>query len=186
MEEIIKLSYQLNNYHLLDKVFGKVYRESYLKEVIHESDYIILGRGVMSRENLLSIKENRTIEIFEKNFILIQNEEELQDFENKLAFEKKENDQQKQISVEQQKAKLKKAIKENTSESISDEDKEKIFEIVLNCPIKKEEIKSYYWKVFDIVGTAEKTRNIFNAKEGIKLNKNDFPQKNRENKEEEN
>ena len=61
MEEIIKLSYQLNNYHLLDKVFGKVYRESYLKEVIHESDYIILGRGVMSRENLLSIKENRKI-----------------------------------------------------------------------------------------------------------------------------
>lgn len=186
MEEIIKLSYQLNNYDLLDKLFGKVYRESYLKEVIYESDYIILGRGVMSREKLLSIKENRTIEIFEKNFILIQNEEELQAFESKLAFEKKENDQQNQISVEQWKIKLKNVIEENTSESISDEDKKKIFETILNCPIKKEELESYYWEVFDIVKTAEKTRNIFNTKDGIKLNKNDFPQKNRYNKEEEN
>ena len=186
MEEIIKLAYQSNKNYLLDTIFGKVYNESCLKELINKTDYLILGRGVISRDNLVSIKKDKTIEILEKTFIPIQTEDEFQAFKERLVLEKKEGDQQKQTTTEQWKVKLKEVIEENTPEGTSDEDKEKIFEIVLNCPIKKKEIKHYYWEVFDIVGIAEKTRNIFNAKDGIKLNKNDFPQKNRYNKEEEN
>lgn len=63
MEEIIKLAYQSNKNYLLDTIFGKVYNESCLKEVINKTDYLILGRGVISRNNLVSIKKDKTIEI---------------------------------------------------------------------------------------------------------------------------
>lgn len=186
MEEIIKLAYQSNKNYLLDTIFGKVYNESCLKEVINKTDYLILGRGVISRNNLVSIKKDETIEILEKTFIPIQTEDEFQAFKERLVLEKKESDQQKQTTTEQWKVKLKEVIEENTPEGTSDEDKEKIFEIVLNCPIKKVELTPYYWKIYDIVGTAEKTRNILMSKDGIKIGKNEFPKKNRYNTEEEN
>ena len=181
MEEIIKLAYQSNKNYLLDTIFGKVYNESCLKEVINKTDYLILGRGVISRNNLVSIKKDKTIEILEKTFIPIQTEDEFQAFKERLVLEKKESDQQKQTTTEQWKVKLKEVIEENTPEGTSDEDKEKIFEIVLNCPIKKVELTPYYWKIYDIVGTAEKTRNILMSKDGIKIGKNEFPKKNRYN-----
>lgn len=186
MEEIIKLAYQSNKNYLLDTIFGKVYNESCLKEVINKTDYLILGRGVISRNNLVSIKKDKTIDILEKTFIPIQTEDEFQAFKERLVLEKKESDQQKQTTTEQWKVKLKEVIEENTPEGTSDEDKEKIFEIVLNCPIKKVELTPYYWKIYDIVGTAEKTRNILMSKDGIKIGKNEFPKKNRYNTEEEN
>lgn len=185
IEKIISLCSLLNDSNCLLLLYGKVYDISNVQSLIYDSEYIILGIGVIKKE-VYKFEGKEKLEYIKKNLNPIQNEEEFQAFEEKLTFEKKENDQRMQLSVVQQEAKLKKVIEENTSESTSNEDKKKIFEIVLNCPIKKEAIKPYYWEVFDIVGTAEKTRNIFNAKDGIKLNKNDFPQKNRYNKEEEN
>lgn len=89
MEEIIKLAYQSNKNYLLDTIFGKVYNESCLKEVINKTDYLILGRGVISRNNLVSIKKDKTIEILEKTFIPIQTEDEFQAFKERLVLEKK-------------------------------------------------------------------------------------------------
>ena len=185
MKKFIELAIQLNDYYLMDKLFGKVYDESYLKKIIFGSDYIIFGRGVINKESLSKLEKEYKIEDFKENFIQIQTKEEFQNFQKKVEFEKKENKQQIITSSEELKTKLRKAIEENTSENISDEDKNKIFEIVLECPIQKDKIEPYYWKVFDIIGNAEKTRNIFNVKDGIRINKNDFPQKNRKKEKEE-
>ena len=185
-EKLIKLCSVLNNFNCLQLLYGKVYKSSELAFFLENSNYVVLGRGIINSKSLNILEGQDKLKYIEENFIQIQSEKEFQAFKENLLLTKKETDQQNQISVEQWKIKLKNVIEENTSESISDEDKKKIFETILNCPIKKEEIEPYYWEVFDIVGTAEKTRNIFNAKDGIKLNKNNITQKNRYNKEEEN
>ncbi|NME35602.1 MULTISPECIES: hypothetical protein [Fusobacterium] len=185
-EKLIKLCSVLNGFNCLQLIYGKIYKVSELTILLENSNYIILGTGVIESKNLDKLEGQEKLKYIEENIIQIQTEEEFQAFKEKLILEKKEHAQQKEFSEKQWETILKNTIEENTSKNTSSEEKNRIFKIVVNCPVKKEEIKPYYWEVFDIVGTAEKTRNIFNAKDGIKLNKNDFPQKNRENKEEEN
>lgn len=185
--ELIELAYNFDNQGALNRLFGKPYNISELKKLIYNTDYTILGIGVIPNSFLAIPDGKEKIESLVENHISIQNEDEYENFLKKLKNEKEKKDSDKKLVETIWKEKLKFTIEDLSSDTLTEEKKNQIFQIVVNSPTNsKKDIEDDYWKVLDIVGTAEKAMRIFNCKPGIKIGKNDFPQKNREKKKEEN
>ena len=50
--------------------------------------------------------------------------------------------------------------------------------LIINSPTNKKEMENSYQEVYNILKHGQRTKELFNLKPGINLNKNDFPQKN--------
>ena len=89
------------------------------------------------------------------------------------------------MSEEELKEKIKQKIETEVPEA-TEEEKEKIFDLVIQAPTKKFEAEDEYWNIYDIVGSAIKTREILNIKMEKPITKNDFKAKDRKIKEKKN
>lgn len=154
-----------------------------LKSLIYKSDYVNIGGGVIKSNYLDLSKETDLLYSLDENFIPIQSEEDFKKFKERLEYEMQQAKEKEKVSKESLEANLLKVINDNISEGATEEEKSLIFKTVINSPLSKSELEKVYWIVFDIIKNAEKTRNIFNFMPGIKLNKNDFVQKNRKKEE---
>lgn len=184
-EELIKIACILDFPEILNSLYGDPYNISKLKRITYSTKYTILGRGVIDSE-YFNISDNiKKLEVFDEYFIPISSEEELKAFEDRIKNEDIEAKRQKELSEDDLKEKIKQAIEEQVPEKMEEEKKE-IFDLVIQAPTEKSKVRDYYWGIFDIVGTAIKTREILNIKMEKAISKNDFKEKDRPLKEEKN
>ena len=175
LNEIRKVAYITNNERALDLTLGKPYNINKLENIILETEYVILGKGVIKKDILKSLSFGKSLLELTNNFIFIRCNDDLVELEKLIQEEKLNNIEQEKNSEEKWKNNLKEKI---ATLSLSKEEKEKIFELILNCSTNKKEMEDSYQEVYNMINHAQRTRELFNLKPGIKLNKNDFPQKN--------
>lgn len=184
-KELIKLACILDFPEILDSLSGDPYNLSKLKRTTYSTKYIILGRGVIKSEYFNISDDIQKLEAFNEYFIPISSEDDLKALEDRIKNEDIEAKRQKELSEDDLKEKIKQTIEEQVPEK-TEEEKKEIFDLVIQAPIKKSEVETDYWAIFDIIGNATKTREILNIKMQEKINKNDFPQNKRKNREEKN
>lgn len=184
-KELREIAYMLDFPVVLDNLSGDPHNLSKLKRITHSRKYIILGRGVIKSEYFNILDNIQKLEAFNEYFIPISSEDDLKALEDRIKNENIEAKRQKELSEDDLKEKIKQAIEEQVPEK-TEEEKKEIFDLVIQAPIKKSEVETDYWAIFDIIGNATKTREILNIKMQEKINKNDFPQNKRKNKEEKN
>lgn len=180
-KQIINNAISTENWELLDFALGKIYNRPKVESIIFETDYVILGRGIIKKNFLMDYCSRKGLEDITKNFYLISCDEEIKNLEQLIFDEKNTQIIQKKNDETKWKSDLKMSIQKL---EISEEEQNIIFDIILNTPLSKKELEPDYWKVYDIVNHAEKTKQLFNFNPDISLNKNDFPKKKRNNKEE--
>ena len=174
LNEVRRIACITNNKPALDLALGKPYNINKLKNIILETGYVILGKGVIKKDILESLSFNKSLLELTNNFIFIRCNDDLVELEKSIQEEAKYVEQEK-ASEEEWKNSLKEKI---ATLPLSTEEKEKIFELILNCSTNKKEMENSYQEVYNMINHAQRTRELFNLKPGIKLNKNDFPQKN--------
>ena len=184
-EKLKKKAYLLDFQNILDDLCGEPYNISRVKRIVFSTKYIILGRGIINSE-YFDISDNiKQLETFYEYFIPITSEEDLKALENRIESENIEAEKQKELSEEELKKKLKQKIETEIPEA-TEEEKEKVFDLAIQAPTKKFEAEDEYWNIYDIVGSATKTREILNIKMEKPITKNDFKAKDRKIKEEKN
>ena len=174
LNEVRRIACITNNKPALDLALGKPYNINKLKNIILETGYVILGKGVIKKDILESLSFDKSLLKLTNNFIFIRCNDDLVELEKSIQEEARSIEQEK-ASEEEWKNTLKEKI---ATLSLSKEEKEKIFELILNCSTNKKEMEDSYQEVYNMINHAQRTRELFNLKPGIKLNKNDFPQKN--------
>lgn len=184
-EKLIKLACILDFPEILNSLYGDPYNISELKRITYSTKYIILGRGVINSEYFDISDDIKKLEAFNEYFIPISSEEDLKAFKARIKNENIEAKRQKELSEDDSKEKIKQMIEEQVPEK-TEEEKRKIFNLVVQAPTEKSKVKDYYWNIFDIVGTAVKTREILNIKMKKSITKNDFKEKDRTLEEEKN
>ena len=184
-EKLKKKAYLLDFQNILDDLCGEPYNISRVKRIVFSTKYIILGRGIINSEYFDISDDIKQLETFYEYFIPITSEEDLKALENRIESENIEAEKQKELSEEELKKKLKQKIETEIPEA-TEEEKEKVFDLAIQAPIKKFEAKDEYWNIYDIVGSATKTREILNIKMEKPIIKNDFKIKDRKIKEEKN
>lgn len=184
-EKLKKKAYLLDFQNILDDLCGEPYNISRVKRIVFSTKYIILGRGIINSEYFDSSDDIKQLETFYEYFIPITSEEDLKALENRIESENIESEKQKELSEEELKKKLKQKIETEIPEA-TEEEKEKVFDLAIQAPTKKFEAKDEYWNIYDIVGSATKTREILNIKMEKPIIKNDFKIKDRKIKEEKN
>ena len=184
-EKLKKKAYLLDFQNILDDLCGEPYNISRVKRIVFSTKYIILGRGIINSEYFDISDDIKQLETFYEYFIPITSEEDLKALENRIESENIESEKQKELSEEELKKKLKQKIETEIPEA-TEEEKEKVFDLAIQAPIKKFEAKDEYWNIYDIVGSAIKTREILNIKMEKPITKNDFKAKDRKIKEEKN
>ena len=184
-EKLKKKAYLLDFQNILDDLCGEPYNISRVKRIVFSTKYIILGRGIINSEYFDISDDIKQLETFYEYFIPITSEEDLKALENRIESENIEAEKQKELSEEELKKKLKQKIETEIPEA-TEEEKEKVFDLAIQAPIKKFEAKDEYWNIYDIVGSATKTREILNIKMEKPIIKNDFKIKDRRIKEEKN
>ena len=185
-EKLIKVAWTLDYPEIQNSLYGDPYNISKLKIITYSTKYEILGRGVIDSEFFnISDDIKKKLEAFNEYFIPISSEEDLKAFEDRVKNENIKTEKEKILSEEELKEKIKQKIEEQVPEK-TEEEKRKIFDLAIQAPTKKSEVKDYYWKIFDIVGTAIKTREILNIKMEKAINKNEFKEKDKPSKEEKN
>ena len=186
MEEgLIKIACIFDFAEILNSLYGDPYNISKLKRITYSTKYRILGRGVIDSEYFNISDDIKRLEAFNEYFIPISSEEELKAFEDRVKNENIKTEKEKILSEEELKEKIKQAIEEQVPEK-TEEEKREIFDLVIQAPTEKSKVEDYYWAIFDIVGTATKTREILNIKMEKAISKNDFKEKDRPSKEEKN
>ena len=184
-EKLKKKAYLLDFQNILDDLCGEPYNISRVKRIVFSTKYIILGRGIINSE-YFDISDNiKQLETFYEYFIPITSEEDLKALEDRIESENIEAEKQKELSEEELKKKLKQKIETEIPEA-TEEEKEKVFDLAIQAPTKKFEAEDEYWNIYDIVGSATKTREILNIKMEKPIIKNDFKIKDRRIKEEKN
>ena len=184
-EKLKKKAYLLDFQNILDDLCGEPYNISRVKRIVFSTKYIILGRGIINSE-YFDISDNiKQLETFYEYFIPITSEEDLKALENRIESENIEAEKQKELSEEELKKKLKQKIETEIPEA-TEEEKEKVFDLAIQAPTKKFEAENEYWNIYDIVGSATKTREILNIKMEKPIIKNDFKIKDRKIKEKKN
>ena len=184
-EKLKKKAYLLDFQNILDDLCGEPYNISRVKRIVFSTKYIILGRGIINSE-YFDISDNiKQLETFYEYFIPITSEEDLKALEDRIESENIEAEKQKELSEEELKKKLKQKIETEIPEA-TEEEKEKVFDLAIQAPNKKFEAENEYWNIYDIVGSATKTREILNIKMEKPIIKNDFKIKDRKIKEEKN
>lgn len=181
--ELVRMAYELGYQNILDNLSGDPYKVSCIKKIIFSTKYIILGRGVINSEYFNISDIIKRLEAFNEYFIPILNDEGLKALEDRIENENIESEKQKELSEEELKEKIKQKIETEVPEA-TEEEKEKIFDLVIQAPTKKFEAEDEYWNIYDIVGSAIKTREILNIKMEKPITKNDFKAKDRKIKEE--
>ena len=184
-EKLKKKAYLLDFQNILDDLCGEPYNISRVKRIVFSTKYIILGRGIINSEYFDISDDIKQLETFYEYFIPITSEEDLKALENRIESENIEAEKQKELSEEELKKKLKQKIETEIPEA-TEEEKEKVFDLAIQAPIKKFEAKDEYWNIYDIVGSATKTREILNIKMEKPIIKNDFKIKDRKIKEKKN
>ena len=143
LNKIRRVAYITNNERALDLTLGKPYNINKLENIILETGYVILGKGVIKKDILESLSFGKSLLELTNNFIFIRCNDDL--------------------------VELVKLIQE---------EKEKILNLIINSPTNKKEMENSYQEVYNILKHGQRTKELFNLKPGINLNKNDFPQKN--------
>ena len=184
-EKLKKKAYLLDFQNILDDLCGEPYNISRVKRIVFSTKYIILGRGIINSEYFDISDDIKQLETFYEYFIPITSEEDLKALENRIESENIEAEKQKELSEEELKKKLKQKIETEIPEA-TEEEKEKVFDLAIQAPTKKFEAEDEYWNIYDIVGSATKTREILNIKMEKPIIKNDFKIKDRRIKEEKN
>ena len=184
-EKLKKKAYLLDFQNILDDLCGEPYNISRVKRIVFSTKYIILGRGIINSEYFDSSDDIKQLETFYEYFIPITSEEDLKALEDRIENENIEAEKQKELSEEELKKKLKQKIETEIPEA-TEEEKEKVFDLAIQAPTKKFEAEDEYWNIYDIVGSATKTREILNIKMEKPIIKNDFKIKDRRIKEEKN
>lgn len=184
-KELMEIACMLDFPEVLDNLSGDPYNLSKLKRITHSTKYIILGRGVIKSEYFNISDDIQKLEAFNGYFIPISSEDDLKALEDRIKNEDIEAKRQKELSEDELKEKIKQAIEEQVPEK-TEEEKREIFDLVIEASVKKSEVETDYWAIFDIIRNATKTREILNIKMKEKINKNDFPTNKRKNKEEKN
>ena len=184
-EKLKKKAYLLDFQNILDDLCGEPYNISRVKRIVFSTKYIILGRGIINSEYFDISDDIKQLETFYEYFIPITSEEDLKALENRIESENIEAEKQKELSEEELKKKLKQKIETEIPEA-TEEEKEKVFDLAIQAPTKKFEAEDEYWNIYDIVGSAIKTREILNIKMEKPITKNDFKAKDRKIKEEKN
>lgn len=184
-EKLKKKAYLLDFQNILDDLCGEPYNISRVKRIVFSTKYIILGRGIINSEYFDISDDIKQLETFYEYFIPITSEEDLKALENRIESENIEAEKQKELSEEELKKKLKQKIETEIPEA-TEEEKEKVFDLAIQAPTKKFEAEDEYWNIYDIVGSATKTREILNIKMEKPITKNDFKAKDRKIKEEKN
>ena len=184
-EKLKKKAYLLDFQNILDDLCGEPYNISRVKRIVFSTKYIILGRGIINSEYFDISDDIKQLETFYEYFIPITSEEDLKALENRIESENIEAEKQKELSEEELKKKLKQKI-ETEIPKATEEEKEKVFDLAIQAPTKKFEAEDEYWNIYDIVGSATKTREILNIKMEKPITKNDFKAKDRKIKEEKN
>ena len=184
-EKLKKKAYLLDFQNILDDLCGEPYNISRVKRIVFFTKYIILGRGIINSEYFDISDDIKQLETFYEYFIPITSEEDLKALENRIESENIEAEKQKELSEEELKKKLKQKIETEIPEA-TEEEKEKVFDLAIQAPTKKFEAEDEYWNIYDIVGSATKTREILNIKMEKPITKNDFKAKDRKIKEEKN
>ena len=184
-KELIKLACILDFPEILDSLSGDPYNLSKLKRTTYSTKYIILGRGVIKSEYFNISDDIQKLKAFNEYFIPISSEDDLKALQDRIKNEDIEAKRQKELSEDDLKEKIKQAIEEQVPEK-TEEEKKEIFDLVIQAPTEKSKVEDYYWAIFDIVGTATKTREILNIKMEKAISKNDFKEKDRPSKEEKN
>ena len=175
LNEIRRVAYITNNEIALDLTLGKPYNINKLENIILKTEYVILGKGVIKKDILKSLSFDKSLLKLTNNFIFIRCNDDLVKLEKSIQEEEARSIEQEKASEEEWKNTLKEKI---ATLSLSKEEKEKIFELILNCSTNKKEMENSYQEVYNMINHAQRTRELFKLKPGIKLNKNDFPQKN--------
>ena len=181
--ELVRMAYELGYQNILDNLSGDPYKVSCIKKIIFSTKYIILGRGVINSEYFNISDIIKRLEAFNEYFIPILNDEGLKALEDRIENENKKAEKEKKLSEEELKEKIKQKIKTEVPEA-TEEEKEKVFDLAIQAPTKKFEAEDEYWNIYDIVGSAIKTREILNIKMEKPITKNDFKAKDRKIKEE--
>ena len=184
-EKLKKKAYLLDFQNILDDLCGEPYNISRVKRIVFSTKYIILGRGIINSEYFDISDDIKQLETFYEYFIPITSEEDLKALEDRIESENIEAEKQKELSEEELKKKLKQKIETEIPEA-TEEEKEKVFDLAIQAPTKKFEAEDEYWNIYDIVGSATKTREILNIKMEKPIIKNDFKIKDRKIKEEKN
>ena len=184
-EKLKKKAYLLDFQNILDDLCGEPYNISRVKRIVFSTKYIILGRGIINSEYFDISDDIKQLETFYEYFIPITSEEDLKALEDRIENENIEAEKQKELSEEELKKKLKQKIETEIPEA-TEEEKEKVFDLAIQAPTKKFEAEDEYWNIYDIVGSATKTREILNIKMEKPIIKNDFKIKDRRIKEEKN
>ena len=184
-EKLKKKAYLLDFQNILDDLCGEPYNISRVKRIVFSTKYIILGRGIINSEYFDISDDIKQLETFYEYFIPITSEEDLKALEDRIENENIEAEKQKELSEEELKKKLKQKIETEIPEA-TEEEKEKVFDLAIQAPTKKFEAEDEYWNIYDIVGSAIKTREILNIKMEKPITKNDFKAKDRKIKEEKN
>lgn len=184
-EKLTKVAWTLDSPEILNSLCGDPYNISKLIRITYSTKYTILGRGVIDSEYFNISDDIKKLEVFDEYFIPISSEEELKAFEDRVKNENIKTEKEKILSEEELKEKIKQAIEEQVPEK-TEEEKRKIFDLAIQAPTEKSKVEDYYWAIFDIVGTATKTREILNIKMEKAISKNDFKEKDRPSKEEKN
>ena len=184
-EKLKKKAYLLDFQNILDDLCGEPYNISRVKRIVFSTKYIILGRGIINSEYFDISDDIKQLETFYEYFIPITSEEDLKALEDRIESENIEAEKQKELSEEELKKKLKQKIETEIPEA-TEEEKEKVFDLAIQAPTKKFEAEDEYWNIYDIVGSATKTREILNIKMEKPIIKNDFKIKDRKIKEKKN
>lgn len=173
LNEIRRIACITNNKTALDLTLGKPYNINKLENIILETEYVILGKGIIKKDILESLSFDKSLLKLTNNFIFIRCNDDLVELEKSIQEEEARSIEQEKASEEEWKNTLKEKI---ATLSLSKEEKEKIFELILNCSTNKKEMGNSYQEVYNILKYGQGTKELFNLKPGIKLNKNDFPQ----------
>lgn len=176
-KKIIEIAAKHDRQEIMERMFGKPFKMGKLSQLIEETNYEFLGTGVINKSILNNADGRKLLDNIEQNFIPIETQENFDNFNYKLSLIKKENEENTIKENDLFYCKLMETVEKNVPENTKDEDKNAIIEIVSNCSTNKKELGDDFNKVRNIVKTHEKTRNIFNVKPGIKINKNDFAKK---------
>lgn len=165
LKKLISIVSYWDDYDLYVALNKKIYAQSHVKRLLLNHDtYIIIGEGVIKTEIFEKPLELTTLK---SNFIPVRNEEEFEALQNILS----ENQTQMEFNNEN----IDKKIKDKIAEYTTEEELEKIFQIVKESEgLESSDLRKNMAKVYEIIKSQGAVTEIFQANSKLKVNKNTF------------
>ena len=110
LNEVRRIACITNNKLALDLALGKPYNINKLENIILETGYVILGKGVIKKDILESLSFDKSLLKLTNNFIFIRCNDDLVELEKSIQEEEARSIEQEKASEEEWKNVLKEKI----------------------------------------------------------------------------